>query len=394
MTRIEAMNDVGQQADGQDLVADVHDLPRDGRAHDRRPRRPQARARVRHRVDGRPQARRVRAHAHATAATPAPAKADEPRRRRQGRRPTRRRRAGRRGRGRAEAADAGAVAQGRGDRGEAAAEEKAEARAAVAPKASDEAAEPKAEAAERRGAGAARRRPKSRGAGGEAEDEADAEAEPTPRRRRPTPAPRRDGRSATPNGRRRPLVRAQARYVRTSARKARLVCDHIRGKSVEEARAILAFTPRAVARDWSKLLESAVANAEHNHELVGDELRITDASTPTRARRSSASARARWAARRASASAPATSRSRSRRRSKDVAMGQKVHPEALRVGYIHDWKSNWFNERHFADYLDEDVADPRAHHRQARARRPVRHHDPQGRQRGRGQHPHGPARAS
>src|SRR5439155_703477 len=39
-----------------------------------------------------------------------------------------------------------------------------------------------------------------------------------------------------------------------------------------------------------------------------------------------------------------------------VAMGQKVHPESMRVGYIHDWKSNWFNERHFADYLAEDVA--------------------------------------
>jgi small subunit ribosomal protein S3 len=36
-------------------------------------------------------------------------------------------------------------------------------------------------------------------------------------------------------------------------------------------------------------------------------------------------------------------------------MGQKVHPESLRVGYIHDWKSNWFNERNFADYLDEDT---------------------------------------
>jgi small subunit ribosomal protein S3 len=36
-------------------------------------------------------------------------------------------------------------------------------------------------------------------------------------------------------------------------------------------------------------------------------------------------------------------------------MGQKVHPESMRVGYIHDWKSNWFNERHFADYLFEDV---------------------------------------
>src|SRR3712207_9354757 len=37
-------------------------------------------------------------------------------------------------------------------------------------------------------------------------------------------------------------------------------------------------------------------------------------------------------------------------------MGQKVHPEAMRVGYIHDWKSNWFTERHFDDYIAEDVA--------------------------------------
>jgi ribosomal protein L22 len=69
-------------------------------------------------------------------------------------------------------------------------------------------------------------------------------------------------------------VRAHAKYVRTSARKARLVCDHIRGKDVEEARAILAFTPRAAAKAWIKLLESAVANAEHNHELIGEDLRI------------------------------------------------------------------------------------------------------------------------
>jgi ribosomal protein L22 len=71
-----------------------------------------------------------------------------------------------------------------------------------------------------------------------------------------------------------PVVRAQAKYVRSSARKARLVCDNIRGKSVDEARAILALTPRAIARDWSKLLESAIANAEHNHELVGEDLYV------------------------------------------------------------------------------------------------------------------------
>jgi ribosomal protein L22 len=89
----------------------------------------------------------------------------------------------------------------------------------------------------------------------------------------PPPAPTRR-RSRRDPGAPIPVVRAQAKYVRSSARKARLVCDHIRGKSVEEARAILAVTPRAIARDWSKLLESAVANAEHNHELVGEDLYV------------------------------------------------------------------------------------------------------------------------
>jgi large subunit ribosomal protein L22 len=91
----------------------------------------------------------------------------------------------------------------------------------------------------------------------------------------PAPAPAPGRRRRGQRGERRDVVvRAQAKYVRSSARKARLVCDHIRGKSVEEARAILAHTPRAVARDWSKLLESAVANAENNHELVGEDLFI------------------------------------------------------------------------------------------------------------------------
>jgi ribosomal protein L22 len=73
------------------------------------------------------------------------------------------------------------------------------------------------------------------------------------------------------------VVSARARYVRTSARKARMVCGHLRGKSIDEARAILAFTPREVARDWSKLLESAVANAESNHELLQDDLIVREA---------------------------------------------------------------------------------------------------------------------
>ncbi|MCY7301434.1 MAG: 50S ribosomal protein L22 [Thermoleophilia bacterium] len=66
--------------------------------------------------------------------------------------------------------------------------------------------------------------------------------------------------------------RAEAKYVRLSARKARLVLDHIRGRSVPEARTVLAFTPRAAAVDIEKVLRSAVANAESTHALDGDEL--------------------------------------------------------------------------------------------------------------------------
>jgi ribosomal protein L22 len=69
-------------------------------------------------------------------------------------------------------------------------------------------------------------------------------------------------------------VRAHARYVRTAPRKARLVMDHIRGKRVDEARALLRHTPRRAASDISKLLESAVANAENNFELDPDDLAI------------------------------------------------------------------------------------------------------------------------
>ena len=62
-----------------------------------------------------------------------------------------------------------------------------------------------------------------------------------------------------------------------SARKARLVTEHIRGRSVPEARTVLAFTQRAAAREIEKVLSSAVANAEANHGLIGDELYVSAA---------------------------------------------------------------------------------------------------------------------
>jgi ribosomal protein L22 len=70
------------------------------------------------------------------------------------------------------------------------------------------------------------------------------------------------------------VVRARAKYVRSAPRKARLVMDHIRGKRVEHAQAILAHAPRAVSGDILKLLNSAVANAESAYELGADELTV------------------------------------------------------------------------------------------------------------------------
>ena len=70
------------------------------------------------------------------------------------------------------------------------------------------------------------------------------------------------------------VIRARAKYVRSAPRKARLVMDHIRGKRVEQAQAILEHAPRAVSSDILKLLRSAVANAEDVYELGADELTV------------------------------------------------------------------------------------------------------------------------
>src|SRR5918995_1536219 len=147
-----------READDPHLVALVHGLPRHGRAHDRGPRRAQARPRVRQRADGRAQARRVRSHP------------DVPR---------------------------------------------------------------------------ARGRPAGEGPEGAVVGATETQEQ---------------------------VVRAGAKGVRLSARKARVVLEHIRGRSVPEARTILAFTQRAAATDIDKVLRSAVANAEANHGLDGDDL--------------------------------------------------------------------------------------------------------------------------
>jgi ribosomal protein L22 len=71
------------------------------------------------------------------------------------------------------------------------------------------------------------------------------------------------------------VVRASARYVRIAPRKARLIADQVRGMHIEDARALLQFSPRGAAQDIHKLIDSAAANAENNHDLIGDEMTIS-----------------------------------------------------------------------------------------------------------------------
>ena len=187
------------------------------------------------------------------------------------------------------------------------------------------------------------------------------------------------------------MVRASSRYVRVAPRKARLVADQVRGLHIDQARALLQFSPRGAAHDIGKLIESAASNAENNHDLVADEMRVAEITVdegPTLKPLPAAGARA---------GDPDQQANQPHRRGAEpggrVGMGQKIHPGGFRVGYIQDWKSNWFDEKNFADVLSEDLADPRPHRRQALARRALRHHDRAPR-RGHGGHPHRPARAS
>ena len=114
--------------------------------------------------------------------------------------------------------------------------------------------------------------PKQQAASAEKEkaDKAPAAKPKAPARR---PAAKREAPKPAPAA---PVVTARAKYVRSSARKARLVIEHVRGKPIVEARAVLRHSPRGVARDLERLLESAVANAENNHDLVGDELYVKE----------------------------------------------------------------------------------------------------------------------
>jgi ribosomal protein L22 len=90
-------------------------------------------------------------------------------------------------------------------------------------------------------------------------------------------APKEPAKKEAPKAKPAPIViRASSRYVRVAPRKARLVADQVRGLQIDRARALLQFSPRGAAHDIGKLIESAAANAENNHDLVADEMRVAE----------------------------------------------------------------------------------------------------------------------
>ena len=151
--------------------------------------------------------------------------------------------------------------------------------------------------------------------------------------------------------------------------------------------------PRAVARDWAKLLESAVANAEHNHELVGDDLRDRRGHG-RRGPDPQALPPARHGPRDAHPQAHEPPHDHAHAEGVATSMGQKVHPESHARGLHPRLEVELVQRAALRRLPGRGRRASATTSRQARARRPVRHHDPQGRQRGRGQHPHGASRAS
>jgi ribosomal protein L22 len=214
-------------------------------------------------------------------------------------------------------------------------------------------------------------------------------------------------------------VRAEAKWVRVSPRKARLVVEHIRGRSVPEARTVLAFTQRAAARRSRRCcarrsrtprrtrpeLERRRARRLAVYVDEGPTIKRWRARARGRVARirkrtchiTIKLARPRGARHDRRAEQPAEARTAKRAPGRhaqeeggDRVVGQKVHPGGMRVGVIHDWKSNWWTgKKEFPAYLIEDIRIPRAHLQEALACGPVRHPDPQGQAADHGRHLHG-----
>ncbi len=187
-----------------------------------------------------------------------------------------------------------------------------------------------------------------------------------------------------------PGARAIARHVRISPNKARRVVNLVRGLPAKQALTVLQFAPQAASEQVYKVLASAIANAENNERLDPDALLVSEAFVdegPTlkrfrpraqgrayrirkrtchitvaveavQVRHAAAQGRGKKAAP-AKTTPPAREGRRTGRRVPDHGgvrvMGQKVHPTGFRLGISTDWKSRWFADKLYKDYIGEDV---------------------------------------
>ena len=137
---------------------------------------------------------------------------------------------------------------------------------------------------------------------------------------------------------------AKHRHARSSAQKVRLVADLIRGKKVSQALETLTYTNKKAAGLVKKVLESAIANAEHNDGADIDDLKVTKIFVDEGPSMKRIMPRAKGRADRIL-----------KLRLWRLAMGQKVHPNGIRLGIVKAWNSTWYaNTKEFADNLDSD----------------------------------------
>ena len=148
---------------------------------------------------------------------------------------------------------------------------------------------------------------------------------------------------------------AKHRHARSSAQKVRLVADLIRGKKVSQALDILTYTNKKAAVLVKKVLESAIANAEHNDGADIDDLKVAKIFVDEGPSMKRIMPRAKGRADRI-LSAPATSLWLCPiAETLETSNGQKVHPNGIRLGIVKPWNSTWFaNTKEFADNLDSD----------------------------------------
>ena len=150
-------------------------------------------------------------------------------------------------------------------------------------------------------------------------------------------------------------VESRLKMARISPQKARLVADQIRGMKVESALEVLTFSEQKAGEIMKKLVDSAIANAEHNEGADIDELRVSEVQVNEGADDEAASRTGQGAGQ----PHPQAHQPHHRHRLGFLGaerMGQKVHPIGIRLGISQDWNSTWYADTEdYANYLNDDI---------------------------------------